>query len=79
MKLETTRGIFLAVALAVTALATAVWQEPATRIVQASDCTAAEAPCPIAPPRHRASAQAEPDANLLLLVLGLSQALKGEQ
>lgn len=79
MKLETTRGILLAVALGVTAIATAAWKEPATRIVQASDCTAAEAPCPIAPERHRANAQAEPDANLLLLVFGLSHALKGEQ
>lgn len=78
MKLEITRGIFLVAALSVTAIATAAWQQPAPRILHASDCNASEAPCPVAPKRPHLRAQAEPDANLLLLVYGLSHAMKGD-
>lgn len=79
MKLEITRGIFLVAALSVTAIATAAWQEPAPRIVLASDCNASEAPCPKAPKRTFVRAQAEVDGNLLLLMYGLSHAMKADQ
>lgn len=78
MKLETARGLFLGLALSVTAIAAAAWQEPAPRVLEARACSAA-ATCPSTPPRKPAPAQAKPDANLLVLIFGLSGALKGEQ
>ena len=78
MKLETARGLFLGLALSVTAIAAAAWQEPAPRVLEARDCSATEA-CPSAPPRKPAPTQAKPDANLLVLMFSLSGALKGEQ
>ncbi|ERI50708.1 hypothetical protein N878_08085 [Pseudomonas sp. EGD-AK9] len=47
-------------------------------MLEARDCSATEA-CPSAPPRKPAPTQAKPDANLLVLMFGLSGALKGEQ
>lgn len=79
MKLEITRGLFLAGALIVTAIATAAWQEPAPRIVHSSECIASSVPCPAPAQRRQAQVGATPDANLLLLMFGLTHAMKGEQ
>ena len=78
MKLEIARGLFLVGALSVTAFAAAAWQEPAPQILDASTCTAH--PCPVVSARHVDLAPVEADGdNLLLLVFGLSHAMKGEQ
>lgn len=77
MKLEIARGIFLVGALGVTALATAAWQEPEPLVIGAD--TAAYCPLPAAAHQHREK-QARPDSdNLLLLMFGLSHAMKGVQ
>jgi hypothetical protein len=78
MKLEIARGLFLVGALSVTALAAAAWQEPAMQVVNAQAC--AEQPCPVVSARHDANPVAKADSdNLLLLIFGLSHAMKGEQ
>lgn len=78
MKLEIARGLFLGLALSVTAIAAAAWQEPGPRVLEAHDCTIVE-PCPSAPPlRKELQPAAKPDANLLVLMFGLSGAMKGE-
>ena len=77
MKLEIARGFFLALALSVTAIAAAAWQEPGPRVLEAQACTAVE-PCPTAPLRKQVQPAANPDANLLVLMFGLSGAMKGE-
>ncbi|MGE8296356.1 MAG: hypothetical protein ACN6PH_12485 [Pseudomonas sp.] len=77
MKLETARGLFLGLALSVTAIAAAAWQEPGPRVLEAHDCEAAE-PCPSAPMRKQVQPAVKPDANLLVLIFGLSGAMKGE-
>lgn len=78
MKLELARGLFLVGALSVTALAAAAWEEPGPQVVDASSC--AEQPCPAVSARHSGLAAAEADGdNLLLLVFGLSHAMKAEQ
>lgn len=78
MKLETARGLFLGLALSATAIAAAAWQEPAPRVLEAREC-GATAPCPTPPPRKKIQAETKPDANLLVLMFGLSGAMKGEQ
>lgn len=77
MKLETARGLFLGLALSTTAIAAAAWQEPAPRVLEARECSAT-APCPTPSPRKKIQAEVKPDANLLLLMFGLSGAMKGE-
>ena len=78
MKLEIARGLFLVGALSVTALATAAWQEPAPRVLDAASCGAQ--PCPVVSSRHVDISKIEADSdNLLLLVYGLSHAMKAEQ
>ncbi|WP_061240933.1 hypothetical protein [Ectopseudomonas composti] len=77
MKLGIARGLFLGLALSVTAIAAAAWQEPGPRVLETHDCSAL-APCPIAPLRKQGQPVAKPDANLLVLMFGLSGALKGE-
>ncbi|MDH0095137.1 hypothetical protein L1F06_020540 [Ectopseudomonas hydrolytica] len=78
MKLETARGLFLGLALSVTAIAAAAWQEPGPRVVDGHDCKT-EQHCPNAPLRKQIQPAVKPDANLLLLMFGLSGAMKGEQ
>lgn len=78
MKLEVARGLFLGLALSVTAIAAAAWQEPGPRVLDAHDCTA-QAPCPTAPLHKHVQPAVKPDANLLVLMFGLSGAMKGEQ
>lgn len=78
MKLEIARGLFLGLALSVTAIAAAAWQEPGPRVVQARDCST-EQSCPTAPLRKQVQPAVKPDANLLVLMFGLSGAMKGEQ
>lgn len=77
MKLEIARGLFLGLALSVTAIAAAAWQEPGPRVLEAHACSAVE-PCPVAPLRKQVQPESKPDANLLVLMLGLSGAMKGE-
>jgi len=72
------RGVFLAAALSVTALAAAAWQEPAPRVLEAADCAVQY--CPPAPAVHQNPRALEADGNkLLLLMFGLSHAMKAEQ
>lgn len=71
MKLEIARGLFLGLALSVTAIAAAAWQEPGPRVLEAQAC-------PTAPLRKQVQPAAKPDANLLVLMFGLSGAMKGE-
>ena len=78
MKLEIARGLFLGLALSVTAIAAAAWQEPGPRVLEAHDCTAVD-PCPSAPLRKQIQPVVTADANLLVLMFGLSGAMKGEQ
>ena len=78
MKLEIARGLFLGPALSVTAIAAAAWQEPGPRVLEAQACTAVQ-PCSTAPLRKQVQPAAKPDANLLVLMFGLSGAMKGEQ
>ncbi|CAM3936699.1 hypothetical protein SAMN05216575_104227 [Ectopseudomonas alcaliphila] len=68
----------MGLALSVTAIAAAAWQEPGPRVLQAHDCTVTE-PCPSAPLRKQVQPAAKPDANLLVLMFSLSGAMKGEQ
>ena len=78
MKLEIARGLFLIGALSVTALAAAAWQEPAPRVLDDKHC--AEQQCPEVSSRHVGVKPVEADGdNLLLLMFGLSHAMKGEQ
>lgn len=78
MKLEIARGLFLVGALSVTALAAAAWQEPEPQVLDAVSC--AEQQCPAVSSRHVDLRQVEADSdNLLLLVFGLSHAMKAEQ
>ncbi|HBZ94072.1 MAG TPA: hypothetical protein DEO91_10305 [Pseudomonas sp.] len=77
MKLEIARGLFLGLALSVTAIAAAAWQEPGPRVLEARECAMAE-PCPTAPLRKQVQPAVKPDANLLVLMFGLSGAMKGE-
>ncbi|MDP9942107.1 hypothetical protein [Ectopseudomonas alcaliphila] len=78
MKLEIARGLFFGLALSVTAIAAAAWQEPGPRVLEAHDCKATEL-CPSAPLRKQVQPAIKPDANLLVLMFGLSGAMKGEQ
>lgn len=78
MKLEIARGVFLVGALGVTALATAAWQEP-DPIVIGADSRPIHCPLPAAAHQQRLR-RTQPDSdNLLLLVFGLSHAMKGAQ
>ncbi|MFG0380873.1 hypothetical protein ACF8C6_07910 [Pseudomonas sp. zbq_18] len=78
MKLEIARGLFLVGALSVTALAAAAWQEPAPRVLDDKHC--AEQACPAVSKHHAGVTPVEADSdNLLLLMFGLNQAMKGEQ
>ncbi len=77
MKLEIARGAFLVVALGITAVAAAAWQQPGPRILEARECSAI--PCSIPLVRKQVQTEIQPDANLLLLMFGLQTAMKGEQ
>ncbi|AEB60023.1 hypothetical protein [Ectopseudomonas mendocina] len=77
MKLEIARGLFLGLALSVTAIAAAAWQEPGPRVLEARECTTVE-PCSITPLRKQVQPAVKPDANLLVLMFGLSGAMKGD-
>ncbi len=78
MKLEIARGLFLVGALGVTALAAAAWQEPGPQVLDAVSC--AKPQCPAVSIRHGGITAEDVDGdNLLLLMVGLSHALKSEQ
>ena len=77
MKLETARGLFLGLALSVSAIAAAAWQEPGPRVLQSHNCQHTQ-PC-LGASAGKQSQAVEADANLLLLMFGLSSAMKGEQ
>lgn len=78
MKLEIARGLFLVGALGVTALAAAAWQEPEPQVIDPVSC--ADQRCPAVSARHDAAQPLEADGDkLLLLMFGLSQAIKGDQ
>lgn len=78
MKLEMARGLFLTVALGVMVIASAAWHQPGPQILETHDCASASDCSDNQPHRHSSSA-AKPDSSLLLLMFGLSGALKGEQ
>ncbi|WP_394560803.1 hypothetical protein [Aquipseudomonas alcaligenes] len=78
MKLEIARGLFLVGALSVTALAAAAWQEPAPQVLDAVSCAAQK--CPAVSAHHTDLNAIEADSdNLVLLMFGLSHAMKAEQ
>ena len=77
MKLEIARGLFLVAALGLTAVAAAAWEQPGPRVLESRNC--GMTPCPIVPIRKQALPEIEPDTNLLLFMLGLRTAMKGEQ
>ena len=78
MKLEIARGLFLVGALGVTALAAAAWHEPAPQVLDAASCAVQS--CPAVSSHHADINAVEADSdNLLLLMYGLSHALKAEQ
>ena len=78
MKLEFARGLFLVGALSVTALAAAAWQEPAPQVVDLVSC--ADQRCPAVSSRHAVDRPVSADSdNLVLLIFGLSHAMKGAQ
>ncbi|MBD9414432.1 hypothetical protein IB234_07640 [Pseudomonas sp. PDM16] len=78
MKLEIARGLFLIGALGITALATAAWQEPGPQVLDSVAC--AQQQCPVVSARHGNKIATEVNGeNLMLLAVGLSHALKGEQ
>ncbi|MEK1905629.1 MAG: hypothetical protein AAAB13_07605 [Pseudomonas sp.] len=80
MKLEIARGIFLVGSLGITALAAAAWQEPEPVVIGA-DAHYGPAYCPLPAAAHKQRLErSQPDNdNLLLLVFGLSHAMKGAQ
>ncbi|OEC47183.1 hypothetical protein A7D27_01555 [Pseudomonas sp. 1D4] len=73
MKLEITRALFLAGALGVASAAAAAWHEPSPSVVRSNDLGY----CPV-PPNARHKPMARPDDNLLLLMYGLTQGLRGQ-
>ncbi|MET3454747.1 MULTISPECIES: hypothetical protein [Pseudomonas] len=72
MKLEIARGLFLVGALAVTSMAVAVWEQPRSQILSASN---AGAHCPL-PRVAKASEAIRPDDDLLLFMFSLSQGMR---
>ncbi|BAN50425.1 hypothetical protein PCA10_46930 [Metapseudomonas resinovorans NBRC 106553] len=74
MKLEVTRALFLVGALGVASLAAAAWHEPSPSVVSVNGLGY----CPL-PPNARLKAQIQPDQNLLLVMFGLSQGLRGQE
>ncbi|MDE3736816.1 MULTISPECIES: hypothetical protein [Pseudomonas] len=74
MKLEVTRALFLVGALGVASLAVAAWHEPTPSVVSVNGLGY----CPL-PPNARLKAQVQPDENLLLFMVGLSQGLRSQE
>ena len=72
MKLEIARGLFLIGALAVTSMAVAVWEQPRSQVLSASN---AGAHCPL-PRVVKASEAIRPDDDLLLFMFSLSQGMR---
>ncbi|UVE18635.1 hypothetical protein NVV93_04370 [Pseudomonas sp. LS44] len=71
MKLEIARGLFFVSALGVASLAAAAWHEPGPQVL-----TSDPEHCPL--PRGQAAKVVQPDGDLLLLLFGLSQGLRGQ-
>ncbi|WVV47537.1 hypothetical protein THH46_24435 [Pseudomonas sp. NA13] len=69
MKLEIARGLFLVAALAVASMAVAVWEQPRSQILSASN---ADTYCPL-PRVAKVSEAIQPDDDLLLFMFSLSQ------
>lgn len=78
MKLEIARGLFLVGALGITALATAAWQEPEPVVIGA-ESSPTYCPLPASAHKQRLERTQPNGDNLLLLVFGLSHAMKGVQ
>lgn len=72
MKLEIARGLFLVGALAVASMAVAVWEQPRSQILSASNI---DAHCPV-PRAVKASEAIRPDNDLLLFMFSLSQGMR---
>ena len=72
MKLEIARGVFLVGALAVASMAVAVWEQPRSQILSASNTGAR---CPL-PRVAKASEAIRPDDDLLLFMFSLSQGMR---
>ncbi|AEA70777.1 MULTISPECIES: hypothetical protein [Pseudomonas] len=72
MKLEIARGLFLVGALAVASMAVAVWEQPRSQILSASN---ADAHCPL-PRVAKVSETIRPDNDLLLFMFSLSQGMR---
>ncbi|MGV6473447.1 MULTISPECIES: hypothetical protein [Azotobacter] len=74
MKLAVARSLFFVGSLAVASLAVGAWHEPAPGVISASSDLDH---CPLPPNARGTSAQIRPDQDLMLLLFGLSQGLKG--
>lgn len=74
MKLEIARSLFLIAALSTSVVALTAWAEPSTQILSGlspkNDCRIP------ANARSKMQTPAQPDQDLLLVMFGLSQALK---
>ncbi|WP_219267421.1 hypothetical protein [Pseudomonas sp. Xaverov 259] len=72
MKLEIARGVFLAGALGIAALALAAWEQPRTQVLSAVQ---GSGQC-LLPRVAKASMAAKPDHELLLFMFGMSQGMR---
>ncbi|MBO1539006.1 hypothetical protein [Pseudomonas sp. OA65] len=72
MKLEIARGVFLVGALGIASMAVAVWEQPRSQVLSASN---AGAYCPL-PRVAKASEAIQPDNDLLLFMFSLSQGMR---
>lgn len=72
MKLEIARSAFLVAAVGVIALAVTAWTEPGPQVLVGSNV---QSFCRL-PANAHSEAQAEPDQDLLLLMYGLSKAMR---
>lgn len=73
MRLEIARGLFFCVALGITSVAVAAWQEPVPKVISGLPSLAKN--CPV-PGNLRAKVQPQPDEDLLLLMFSLAQGLR---
>jgi hypothetical protein len=74
VKLEIARALFITAALGVSAVAATAWAEPVPQVLSG---LTAHTDCAVpANVRNKMLAQARPDQDLLLVLFGLSQALK---
>lgn len=74
MKLEITRGLFLAGALSVTSFAAAAWYEAGPQVINLNEQLGY---CPL-PMQVRATEALRPDHDLLLFMFSLSQGSRSQ-